>query len=109
MFAHRADLSAAGYAEIVALCARGYEEPFDEIMALVADATYVIATRDGQLVSHPVPRTLFTFNRALRWGYIERDFLGAIRVGAVGSSTACAKHGRQRPAAMSPSGRASLS
>ena len=109
MFVYSADSSAAGYAEIIVLCARGYEEPFDEIMALFADATHVISTRDGQLVSHAMPRTLFTFNRALRWGYIGRDFLGAIRVGAVGRSTACAKHGRQRPAAMSPSGRASLS
>ena len=109
MFVYRADSSAAGYAKMVALRARGYEEPFDEIMALFADATHVIATRDGQLVSHAVPRTPFTLNRALRCAYVGRNFLGAIREAAVGRSTACAKHGRQRPAAMSPLGRASLS
>ena len=107
---HRADSSAAGHAEIVALCARGYEEPFDEIMASFADATHV-ETHGGQLVSHAlsVPRTLFTSTRALRCAYIGRNILRAIEFGAVGRFIACAKHGRQRSAAMTPSGRASSS
>ena len=33
---HRADLSAAGYTEIVASYARACEEPFDELMASFA-------------------------------------------------------------------------
>ena len=50
----------------------------------------------------------FTFNLALRCAYVRRNFLRAIWVGAVGRSNAFAKHGRQRPAAMSLSGRASF-
>ena len=69
----RAALGPGRYAEVVALCARAYEEPFAEIMAGFPDATHVLASSAGALVSHAlwVPRTLAADGVPLRSAYVE--------------------------------------
>jgi predicted acetyltransferase len=69
----RSALSAAHAADILALCERAYEEPFEELLASFADATHVLAFADAQLVSHAlwVPRVLYTPERALHTAYVE--------------------------------------
>ena len=63
----------ARYDAILALCTRAYEEPFAEYLAPFGDATHVIATVDGELVSHAmwVPRTLTHRGAPLRTAYVE--------------------------------------
>lgn len=69
----RRALAPAHYAAIVALCARAYDEPFDAHLAPFDDATHVLASLDGELVSHAlwVPRTLTYRGAPLRSAYVE--------------------------------------
>lgn len=46
------DLSAAQRAEIIALCARAYAEPFDSWFDVLPGSTHVCGRLDGELVSH---------------------------------------------------------
>jgi predicted N-acetyltransferase YhbS len=66
-------LSPAQYDEVVALCVRAYEEPFDELMATFPDATHVIGSLEGRIVTHLlwVPRPLFYRDQTLRCAYLE--------------------------------------
>lgn len=47
-----ADLAPAQRAEIIALCARAYAEPFDDWFEVLPGSTHVLARLDGELVSH---------------------------------------------------------
>jgi GNAT superfamily N-acetyltransferase len=69
----RGALTPARYDAILALCTRAYEEPFAEYLAPFGDATHVLATVDGELVSHAmwVPRTLTHRGTPLRCAYVE--------------------------------------
>jgi GNAT superfamily N-acetyltransferase len=69
----RAALGPGQAAEVAALCARAYEEPFAEILDAFADATHVLASSAGEIVSHAlwVPRTLVADGVALRSAYVE--------------------------------------
>lgn len=69
----RSALPSAQYADIVALCSRAYEEPFAHVLAAFKDATHVIASVNGELVSHAlwVPRTLTCAGTRLRSAYVE--------------------------------------
>lgn len=69
----RTDLPPVRHDEIVALCTRAYEEDFRDILAAFADATHVLASHGGTLVSHAlwVPRTLAHDGVPLRSAYVE--------------------------------------
>jgi GNAT superfamily N-acetyltransferase len=62
-------------ARIFALCSDAYEEDFTPHLALLADATHVLATMDGELVAHAawVRRELRvgTARRPLSCAYVE--------------------------------------
>jgi aminoglycoside 2'-N-acetyltransferase I len=68
-----AQLDDARKRAIIALCTRAYDEPFDAMFDIFPDATHVVASLDGEPVSHAswVPRTLTHHGRALRSAYVE--------------------------------------
>ena len=69
----RAALDTATLAAVTGLCARAYEEPFEETMVLFPDATHVLARHDDALVSHAmwVPRRLWQGGCVMRGAYVE--------------------------------------
>lgn len=69
----RRTLAAERQAEIVALCTRAYEEPFDEYLAPFTDGLHLLGLLDGRLVSHllVVPRPLHHAGLVLHTAYIE--------------------------------------
>ena len=69
----RTALPPALYQEIISLCSRAYAEPFAGPLSAFEDATHVVASISGELVSHAlwVPRTLTYRGAPLRSAYVE--------------------------------------
>lgn len=70
-----ADLTPKIRAEILALCTDAYEEDFTPYLQLLGEATHILATESGRLVSHAawLPRFLRVGNDRvpLRCAYVE--------------------------------------
>jgi aminoglycoside 2'-N-acetyltransferase I len=72
--ARAADLTPAQRAEIIALCARAFGEPFDDWFGVLPGSTHVLGRLGGELVSHAawVTRWLQPEGRPLlRAAYVE--------------------------------------